>query len=102
MAYPSNSDDAYLRDGGHLAAGSWNFIEVKLTIADSGGSFEVRINESVWVTFTGDTKQSSTLATANRIILYSRSSDCGIDDLYICDGTGSVNNTYLGDARVDT
>ncbi len=85
-----------------LAAGSWNFIEVKLTIADSDGVFEVRVNESVWVNFTGDTKQSSTQTTANRIMFYSRSSDCGLDDLYICDGTGSVNNAYLGDSRIDT
>lgn len=85
-----------------LAVGSWNFIEVKLTIADSGGIFEVRVNESVWVTFTGDTKQSSSQTTANRILFSSRSTDCGFDDLYICDGTGSVNNTYLGDVRIDT
>lgn len=80
----------------------WNFIEVKLTIADSGGLFEVRVNESVWVSFTGDTKQSSTLATALRIQIWGRGSDNGIDDLYICDSTGSANNTYLGDVRVDT
>jgi hypothetical protein len=85
-----------------LATGSWNFVEVKLTIADSGGVFEVRVNESVWVTFTGDTKQSSSQTTANRILFSSRSTDCGFDDLYICDGTGSVNNTYLGDVRIDT
>jgi hypothetical protein len=81
---------------------SWNFIEAKLTIADSGGTFEVRVNESVWVTFTGDTKQSSTQSTAVRIQIYGRGSDNAIDDLYICDGTGSTNNNYLGDVRVDT
>lgn len=80
----------------------WNFIEAKLTIADSGGTFEVRVNESVWVTFTGDTKQSSTQTTAVRVQIYGRASDNAIDDLYICDGTGSTNNTYLGDVRVDT
>ena len=80
----------------------WNFIEAKLTIADSGGTFEVRVNESVWVTFTGDTKQSSTQTTAVRIQIYGRASDNAIDDLYICDGTGTTNNNYLGDVRVDT
>jgi hypothetical protein len=81
---------------------SWNFIEAKLTIADSGGTFEVRVNESVWVTFTGDTKQSTTQSTAVRIQIWGRGSDNAIDDLYICDGTGSTNNNYLGDVRVDT
>jgi hypothetical protein len=82
--------------------GSWNFIEIRLSIANSGGVFEVRVNEQVWVSFTGDTQQSTTLSTANRIILYGRDVHVAYDDLYICDGTGSTNNTYLGDVRIDT
>lgn len=81
---------------------TWNFIEVKLTIADSGGNFEVRVNESTWINFSGDTKQSSTLATAVRLQVWGRSSDNAIDDLYVCDSTGSINNNFLGDVRVDT
>jgi hypothetical protein len=73
---------------------TWNYIEVKLTIADSGGNWEVRVNESTWLNFTGDTKQSTTLSTATRIQIWGRGSDNGIDDLYICDGTGSANNTF--------
>lgn len=80
---------------------TWNFIEVKLTIADSGGVFQVRVNESMWIDFTGDTKQT-TLEGATRITLYGRGTDCAIDDLYICDGSGSLNNDFLGDVRVDT
>ncbi|MER2623700.1 MAG: hypothetical protein ABTS22_07140, partial [Accumulibacter sp.] len=81
---------------------TWNYIEVKLTIADSGGNWEVRVNESTWLNFTGDTKQSTTLSTATRIQIWGRGSDNGIDDLYICDGTGSANNSFLGDVRIDT
>lgn len=80
---------------------TWVYLEVKLTIADSGGTFEARVNESVAVTFSGDTKQSSTLSTANRIYFVGRGTHNSLDDLYICDGTGSVNNTYLGDSRID-
>ncbi len=86
---------------GALAINVWNYIEIKITIADSGGLAEVRVNESVFVTFTGDTKFSTSLNTANRIQFISRNTDVAFDDLYICDGTGSVNNTYLGDCRVD-
>lgn len=81
---------------------SWNYIEIALTIANSGGTFEVRVNEEVWVTFTGDTQQTSSIASANRISLYGRDVHIAYDDLYICDGTGSLNNSYLGDVRVDT
>lgn len=87
-----------------LTVGAWNYIEAKLTIASSGGTFEVRVNGDVWATFTGNTKYSSTLSTANGIKLYGLPSavNAWYDDFYICDGTGSSNNTYLGDARVDT
>ena len=80
----------------------WNYVETRLTIADSGGVFEVRVNEQVWITFTGDTKQSTTLSTAVRIQIWGRGADNAIDDLYVCDGTGSINNGYLGDVRIDT
>lgn len=87
-----------------LAVGSWNYIEARLTIADSGGTFEVRVNGEVWVTYTGDTKSSTTLSTASSIRLYGLTPAvyAWFDDFYICDGTGSQNNGYLGDARVDT
>lgn len=90
------------QSGNALSIGVWNYIEIKFTVADSGGTFEVRVNESVWVTFTGDTKQSSSLNTVSRFVLYGRTSDCGFDDLYICDATGGINNDYLGDCRIDT
>jgi hypothetical protein len=87
-----------------IIGNSWNFIEAKLTIADSGGVFEVRVNGEVWATYTGDTKYSATLATANSIRLSGFPSTIQVwyDDLYICDATGAVNNSYLGDVRVDT
>ncbi len=84
-----------------LNLNTWYYLEVKINIADSGGLFEARVNEQVWATYTGDTKQTS-VAGASRVILYGRAADNAIDDLYICDGTGSSNNDYLGDCRVDT
>jgi hypothetical protein len=42
------------------------------------------------------------LATVARIQVWGRGSDNAIDDLYVCDSTGSTNNTFLGDVRVDT
>ncbi len=89
---------------GSLSVGAWNFIECKLTIADSGGYFEARVNGDVWATFTGDTKASSSIATANSIRLYGMPSAAIVyyDDFYMCDGTGSIRNDFLGDVRVDT
>ena len=84
-----------------LLANTWNYIEIKMTIASSGGGFEVRVNETVWVTYTGNT-QSSSNANANTLQLKGRYAHCAYMDIYMCDGTGSRNNTYLGDCRIDT
>jgi len=85
-----------------IAINVWNYIEIKLTVADSAGVFEVRVNGTVVASYTGDTKASSSIATASTVRFYAiGSSNCHFDDLYICDGTGSRNNSYLGDCRVD-
>lgn len=85
-----------------IPVGSWVYIEAKVIIADTGGLFEVRVNETVVASYTGDTKYSSTLSTARTIRLGSLYlTNCWFQDLYICDGTGSTNNNYLGDVRID-
>ncbi len=88
-----------------LLANIWYFIEFKHVIADSGGVLEGRVNGDVWVTYTGDTKQTAN-ATANQIMLrgphQNGAGSYYFDDLYILDGTGSVpNNTYWGDTQIE-
>lgn len=100
----STSGTLLATSSGALTTGAWNFIEAKLTIADSGGYFEARVNGDVWATYTGDTKASTSLATANSIRLYGMPSVATVyyDDFYVCDGTGTIRNDFLGDVRVDT
>ena len=62
----------------------------------------MRVNEEVWVSFSGDTRYSSAYPTINRIMLQGYDREAAFDDLTICDGTGTSHNTYLGDMRVDT
>lgn len=89
-----------------LPTGSWNFFELKTTIHDTTGSMELRVNGITVATYTGDTKQSSSIGTARSIRLsggvYSSSLYGWIDDLYVCDGTGTTHNDFLGDCRIDT
>ncbi|MDD3028846.1 MAG: hypothetical protein PHS57_00990 [Alphaproteobacteria bacterium] len=88
-----------------LSSTGWCYLEMKVTIADSGGSLEVRKDGAPILTYTGDTKYSSSNATACSLRLGCSASGAGaylIDDLYVCDGTGSANNSFLGDVRVDT
>lgn len=89
----------------NLLAGTWYYLEFKVTIADSNGAIEVRQNGTTIMTYAGDTKNSSTYASACMIYIGAYTTwetIYFVDDLYVCDGTGSVNNDFLGDVRVDT
>lgn len=89
-----------------LATNTTYFMEVKVVINDTTGSIEVRVNgsSSGWINITGQDTKNTANATANSISL-SGLSATGItlymDDVYICDGSGSTNNDFLGDVRVD-
>lgn len=93
--------------GVSLAAGSFNYIEFKCAIHPSAGTAEVRVNGSVAGTpQTGlNTRgQSDNNVTSFQLGHYSfqpASFDLTVDDLYICDTTGSENNDFLGDIRCD-
>ena len=87
-----------------MSVNSWYYIEMEVTINDSTGAVEVRRNGVEEIKLTGvDTKYTS-LSGANGFRLYGGTSSTRvlIDDLYVCDATGTTNNSFLGDVRVDT
>lgn len=84
-------------------AGSWSYIEVWATIADSGGRCVVKIDGATVIDFTGDTKNAGTASTLDSMQFGGAGS--GVlryyDDVYICDATGTApHNTFLGPCRV--
>jgi hypothetical protein len=93
-----------------LSLNTWYFIEFKATIADSipANSCKVRINGVDVITVaTGQDTKNTANATANGFYLgvnYAGGTggNWDWDDLYVLDGSGSVNNDFLGDVRVET
>lgn len=84
----------------------WTYLEIKYTVADSGGSCTVRANGTQLFTYSGDTKAGTGTDTINSLQL-----SCGggangdpwqVDDLYVCNGAGSINNDFLGDTAIET
>jgi hypothetical protein len=78
---------------------------MKVTIANSIGAntCKVRVNEVDWITVaTGQDLQTTANATANGIKVRNGNSAVimQFDDIYICDGTGGVNDDFLGDVKV--
>jgi hypothetical protein len=84
-----------------LQFGVWAFVEFKATIHDTAGAYEVRVNGVTVISGTGADTQNTTNASANGISL-TGPSDMWVDDLYLLDTTGTVNNDFLGDTRVNT
>lgn len=88
-----------------LSQGTTSYLEFKATIADATGAVEVRIDGVTALTLTGVDTRNAANASANRLYLggagISGSAEYFYDDLYLCDGQGSVNNDFLGDCRVD-
>lgn len=85
-----------------ISATDWQYIEIYAYIADSGGVVQVRINGQQLINFSGDTRNGGTASSISSIALRTSYANYCFDDLYICDDTGTANNTFLGDVRVQT
>lgn len=93
---------------GTHTANVWEYIEMMATIADTGGRAVVRVNGVTVIDYTGDTKNAGTASSIDTIRFGSTGGNNGpvvdtyFDDVYVADDTGSVNNNFLGDVRVQT
>ena len=89
-----------------LSADTWYYIEMRVTVANSGGRVEVRVDGDItdWIDFTGDTNNFARLNVANavRLIAFSDGGDCIYDDFILMDTTGSRLNGFQGDLKIET
>ena len=88
-------------------AGVWMFVEFRATIHNTLGAYELRINGVPVATATNVDTQTTANAYATQVYLgYGLSSGqvqvITYDDYYINDNNGSVNNTFMGDGKVET
>lgn len=88
---------------GTIAAGTfqpsaWYYLEIKTTIHSSTGSYEIRINGASTLSGTSQNTQNSGNAYVTRIGF--GAGGFKIDDLYINDTSGSLNNDFSGDIRI--
>lgn len=80
----------------------WFYIELSATIDSTVGTAVLRINGSTVVNYSGNTKNGGTNTTIDTISVSGSIQGHYFDDMYMCDGTGTTNNTFLGDVRVQT
>ncbi len=101
--YRGNFTTLLTSAAGTYAANTFYYIEISATIHDTTGTCEVRVNGSTIINYTGDTRNGG----GTNIDTVSYSSFGGyytyIDDVYICDDSGSAPyNTFLGNVRIHT
>ena len=86
---------------GILIAGTWFYIELKATIDDAVGAYELRVDETTVLSDSGiDTKQGNE-AWTNHIFFRGRNGTFTYyDDLYILDTNGTENNNFIGKSVV--
>jgi hypothetical protein len=87
-----------------LIPNTWYYVEWKITLAGgTSGATEVRVNNTSRLSLSGVNTLQTANAYANtvRIVTGTSSFSVSYDDIYIFDGTGSLNNDFAGDSRVE-
>lgn len=89
---------------GVFKVNSWYDLEISATIADVGGTCEVKFNGVSVINYTGDTKNAGTNTTIDAVgICANGNFNAYFDDMYVCNDTGAAPyNTFLGDVRINT
>lgn len=88
-----------------LTTGYWYYIELQVVVDPTVGAAVLKVNTVTDVTFAGNT-QVTINNYANRIALRGPAAvgiggNFHVDDIYMNDGTGAVNNGFLGDMKVE-
>jgi hypothetical protein len=91
-----------------LPINAYSYIEVKVKLSSTTtGTYEVRINGGVAFAVTTVVTRNTSSSTDSILSFILGGIDTNtpipwLDDFYICDGSGSANNDFLGDVRIDT
>lgn len=92
-----------LGSGGSVSVGAWNFIECRILLSDTVGTVDLRLNGASVISLTGqDTKNVGTKTVFDGFVIgnIGNQATAHFDDVYVCNGAGTVNNGFLGDLRV--
>lgn len=90
--------------GASLSTGTWYFLEFKVTIHNTTGTVEIKVDG---VTKLSLSSQDTQVGTPQDTVRWSLTSSGATpryiwdDDWYICNLSGAQNNDFLGDNRVD-
>ncbi len=79
-----------------MQPGTWNYVEIKFTIDDTAGAYEVRINGLLAMSATGIDTDFTGAGEVSQHQFTAAFNGQLWDDIYICDDTGVELNDWLG------
>ena len=89
--------------GANLRPGVWAYIEIQTTINNTTGTVIIRVNGNTVLNLTGQNTRGNSNNFASSVRFTGNAtggSNSYFDDIYICDGSGSNNTTFLGPQKV--
>lgn len=95
-----------------LTFNAWHYLEMKIVIDSTNGIVELKIDGAFGIQLSSQNTQQTANAWATALVIgnnwntFNGALNSGafaeayFDDFYLLDGSGSANNTYLGDIKV--
>lgn len=80
----------------------WQYVEVKIVVGNTG-SITVKVDDTQVINVVSTDTQPATATDVDLVGFFSTSStanDTFFDDIIFMDGSGSVNNDFIGDKRI--
>lgn len=88
---------------GTVPAGTWVYLEAKVTLSDTVGVVTVRVNGAqVFTISSADTKNGGTKTVLDGIGMAIANVNALVDDIVLMNGAGSTNNDFIGDIKIET
>lgn len=86
-----------------LEVDTWYYMEMKIKCNETIGTANVSVDGIPVISFSGDTQHRSISDRYSRVMFHcDKTEHMFYDDWYVCDGSGSKNNDFLGDCVVAT
>ncbi|MFN3297694.1 hypothetical protein [Caldimonas sp.] len=86
-------------------ARGWHYVELQVTQGTSNGVLSVRVNGILAIQLTAQNTVQGGVQLLTAFVGAVPGDPCpvtvDVDDLYLADTSGTINNTFLGDVRVD-
>lgn len=89
---------------GIITTNTWYYVEAKFTASSStSGAYEVRVNGVTVLGPTSSVRTTNSSSTYSQICIGNAGGGgtTYLDDLYVCDTSGGVNDDFLGDVTVE-